>query len=46
MLCDEYGQEIFDTNNWEEMKTAILENNVVQSYYDNEQERRATDVDG
>ena len=46
MLCDEYGQEILSTNNWEEMKTAILEKNVVQSYYDNEQERRATDVDG
>ena len=46
MLCDEYGQEILSTNDWEEMKTAILEKNMVQSYYDNEQERRATDVDG
>jgi hypothetical protein len=46
MLCDEFGHVIFSTNNWEEMKKAIVEDKVDENHFDNEQEKRATDTDG
>lgn len=45
-LIDEFGHEVLNTNDWETMKNAIVNDKIVQKHYDNEQEKRATDTDG
>ena len=39
-LVDQYGSTIFETNDWEEMKNKIINENIVQKYFDEEQEKR------
>lgn len=44
-LCDQYGNQVVSTDNWDEM-LAKIKAGVVQEHFNNAQEKRATDTDG
>jgi hypothetical protein len=45
MLCDDMGDTILSTDNWEELRKAIVEDKLDVKHFDNAQEERATDTD-
>lgn len=42
-ITDQFGQEIFASDNWEEVREYVVSGKL-REHYDNKQERRATDV--
>jgi hypothetical protein len=45
-LTDQFGHELLNTDDWEEMRKAIVDDNIVQKHWDNYCEQRAMDNGG